>query len=89
MRRTKTVFGFWEAVNDRAISMNGGFLTRASTITFFLSGSPFDDALEGMIHQTAGREGVTQEEYELSVGRVWKIGSVERMLMKSKAPRET
>ena len=30
----------------------------------------------------AGREGVTQEEYELSVGRVWKIGSVERLLMK-------
>lgn len=30
----------------------------------------------------AGREGITQEEYELSVGRVWKIGSVERMLMK-------
>jgi Trypsin-like peptidase domain len=30
----------------------------------------------------AGREGITQEEYELSVGRVWKIGAVERLLMK-------
>jgi hypothetical protein len=30
----------------------------------------------------AGREGITQEEYELSVGRVWKIGAIERLLMK-------
>jgi hypothetical protein len=31
----------------------------------------------------AGRGGVTQEEYELSVGRVWKIGAVERILMQN------
>jgi hypothetical protein len=30
----------------------------------------------------AGREGITQEEYELSLGRVWKIGAVERLLIK-------
>jgi len=31
----------------------------------------------------AGRDGVTQEEYELSVGRVWKIGAIERLMMQS------
>jgi hypothetical protein len=31
----------------------------------------------------AGREGVTREEYELSLGRVWKIGAVEKLLMNS------
>lgn len=31
----------------------------------------------------AGRDGVTQEEYELSVGRVWKIGAVERLIFKT------
>jgi hypothetical protein len=31
----------------------------------------------------SGRNGVTQEEYELSVGRVWKIGAIERVLIKS------
>ncbi|BCJ89804.1 hypothetical protein IZ6_05390 [Terrihabitans soli] len=30
----------------------------------------------------AGREGVTQEEYELSLGRVWKIGAIEEMIRK-------
>jgi hypothetical protein len=29
----------------------------------------------------AGREGITQEEYELSVGRVWKIGAVEKLIL--------
>jgi hypothetical protein len=31
----------------------------------------------------AGRDGVTQEEYELSLGRVWKIGAVEKLLLES------
>jgi hypothetical protein len=30
----------------------------------------------------AGRDGVTKDEYELSVGRVWKIGSVEQLFFK-------
>jgi hypothetical protein len=30
----------------------------------------------------AGREGITQEEYELSVGRVWKIGAVDKLILR-------
>jgi hypothetical protein len=33
----------------------------------------------------AGRDGVTQEEYELSLGRVWKIGAVEALFYNRRA----
>jgi hypothetical protein len=31
----------------------------------------------------AGREGITHEEYELSVGRVWKIGALKKLILNS------
>ena len=31
----------------------------------------------------AGRDGVTNEEYEISLGRVWKVGLVERLFMQN------
>ena len=34
-----------------------------------------------MVGVYAGRDGVSNDEYELSVGRVWKIGSVEALVM--------
>ncbi|MER9559542.1 trypsin-like peptidase domain-containing protein [Mesorhizobium sp. M0323] len=41
-----------------------------------------------MVGVYAGRDGVSQDEYELSVGRVWKIGSVEALVMKHHARYE-
>ncbi|MER9965561.1 hypothetical protein [Mesorhizobium sp. M0060] len=38
-----------------------------------------------MVGVYAGRDGVSPDEYELSVGRVWKIGSVEALVVKHHA----
>lgn len=46
---------------------------------------PIEKAESFVVGVYAGREGVTQEEYELSLGRVWKIGAIERMIMNSAA----
>lgn len=46
---------------------------------------PIHNAEAFVVGVYAGREGITQEEYELSVGRVWKIGAVEKMIMNSAA----
>jgi hypothetical protein len=42
------------------------------------------EAVPYIIGVYAGRDGLTQEEYELSLGRVWKIGSVERLMIQAK-----
>lgn len=36
----------------------------------------------------AGRDGVTNDEFELSLGRVWKVSALERLCMKAFAPPE-
>lgn len=44
---------------------------------------PIEKAEAFVVGVYAGREGITEEEYELSVGRVWKIGAIEKMIMNS------
>lgn len=49
---------------------------------------PIEKAEPFLIGVYAGRDGVMQEEYELSLGRVWKIGAVEALFYRGRSINE-